>query len=227
MIDKMIIAAACGALIGCIVGIFLLSPLGYWFPEEKDFKGALRKSKENRKITVLTGIMCGILSGVGAYFAKDILMSLVNVLLVWALTVIFTVDFRTYEIPFKINVFIFILGLLRIVTLENIGRDIWLYVIGFFAVSVPLAAIFYLSRGGAIGFGDVKMMAACGILIGWKNIVFALIIGCIVGSVTHLIRMKAEGEGAVLAMGPYLAIGVYISALFGEGLINAYLSLLG
>ena len=149
------------------------------------------------------------------------------VLLVWALTVIFIVDFRTYEIPFKINVFIFVLGIVRILALENIGKDIWLYLIGFFAVSVPLAAIFYLSRGAAIGFGDVKMMAACGTLVGWKNAVFALIIGCIVGSVTHIIRMKTEDEGAVLAMGPYLAIGVYISALFGEGIINAYLSLLG
>lgn len=228
MIDKMmIISAVCGALLGGLAGIFLLSPLGYWFPEEKNFSGAVKKSRENRRITVLTGIMCGILSGIGAFFAEDILISVINVLLVWALTVIFTVDFRTYEIPFKINIFIFVLGILRIVTLENISRDIWLYIIGFFAVSVPLAAIFYLSRGGAIGFGDVKMMAACGILIGWKNAVFALIIGCIVGSVIHLIRMKTEGEGAVLAMGPYLAIGVYISALFGEGIINAYLSLLG
>ena len=107
MVDTvMMIAAACGALLGCIGGIFLLSPLGYWFPEEKDFKKAVTLSRKNRRITVLTGIICGVLSGIGAYFAESILMSVINVLLVWALTVIFTVDFRTYEIPFKINIFI-------------------------------------------------------------------------------------------------------------------------
>ena len=152
-------------------------------------------------------------------------MAVANTLLVCCLGVIFTVDFRTYEIPFKINVFIFVLGILRILTLEDIGRDYPLYLIGFFAVSVPLALIFYLSRGAAIGFGDVKMMAACGILIGWKAIILALMLGCIVGSVVHLIRMKREGEGTVLAMGPYLAIGVYISAVWGESMIDAYLNM--
>ncbi len=227
MEDIRIILTVCAALIGGVAGYFLLSVLGYWFPEEKNFKEAVKKSKENKKITILTGIFSAVLSAVAVWFSAGIVDAVLNVLLTMCLAVIFAVDFRTYEIPFKINVFIFILGILRIVCLQDILSDIWLYLIGFFAVSLPLALIFYLSRGTAIGFGDVKMMAACGTLIGWKNAVFALLLGCIVGAVTHLIRMKREGEGAVLAMGPYLAIGVYVAALWGDKLIGAYLTLLG
>ena len=38
--------------------------------------------------------------------------------------------------------------------------------------------------------------------------------------------MKVSGEGHVLAMGPYLAMGIFISVLWGEPFINWYFSLL-
>ena len=75
------------------------------------------------------------------------------------------IDWSTYEIPFMYNVILFGLGLVRMA----LDLPHWYeYVIGFFAVSVPLAALFYLSRGRAVGGGDVKLMAACGLLLGWK-----------------------------------------------------------
>ena len=201
---------------------FLLAVLGHWFPLEKDFKGSILKAKENKKVTVATFAVTPIISAAAVMFAPSFLLGVLFTVLTWALTVIFVVDFRTYEIPFKVNVLIFLLGVVRLFT----DLSSWpLYLIGFFAISVPLAAIYYASKGRAIGFGDVKMMAACGMLIGWKCAVLALMIGCIVGSVVHLLRMKFEDEGAVLAMGPYLAIGVYISAIFGNMAIDAYLTL--
>ncbi len=221
MIGNNIIFAV-AAFVLSIPMAWLVSVLGHWFPLEKDFGGAVKKTKECRRATIAAFIAMPVLSAVSAYFAGGIIGAVLNVILTWALTVIFAVDFRTYEIPFKINVLIFLLGLVRLFT--DIGS--WqLYLIGFFIISVPLATIFYASKGRAIGFGDVKMMAACGTLIGWKNAVFALMLGCIVGSVVHLLRMKYEDEGAVLAMGPYLAIGVYIAAVFGDMAISMYLTL--
>ncbi len=201
---------------------FPISVLGHWFPLEKNWRGAVEKTKKNKKSTVAAFVAMPVLSAIAVLFAPSFLTGVLYALLTWALTIIFAVDFRTYEIPFKVNVFIFALGLIRMFT----ELSHWpLYVIGFFAISLPLAAIFYATKGRAIGFGDVKMMAACGTLIGWKCAVFALMLGCIVGSVVHLLRMKFEDEGAVLAMGPYLAIGVYISAVFGTMAIDAYLTL--
>ena len=119
------------------------------------------------------------------------------------------IDWCTYEIPFGYNVFIFALGVLALA----FDLPHWYeYVIGFFALSLPLLLLFYLSKGAAIGGGDVKLMAACGMLL---------------GSVVHLVRMKASGEKHVLAMGPYLSIGVFLSALFGNAVISWYLSMLG
>ena len=141
-----------------------------------------------------------------------------------ALLALSVIDFRTYEIPVGFNLFIGLLGVARIVTdYEN-----WLqYVIGGVSVSLFLLLLFVLSNGRAIGGGDVKLMAACGLLLGWKSIILAFCIGCLLGGIIHPIRMKIAGEGRVLAMGPYLSIGVMIAALFGSQLINQYLEICG
>ncbi len=134
------------------------------------------------------------------------------------------IDWKTYEIPFEYNVFIFVLGVLALVFDLAHWYD---YVIGFFALGLPLLALFYLSKGRAIGGGDVKLMAACGMLLGWKLVLLGFVLGCIIGSVIHIVRMKISGEKHMLAMGPYLSVGVFISALFGNALITWYLSMLG
>lgn len=139
-----------------------------------------------------------------------------------ALLVLSMIDARTTEIPNGCVLVILAMGLLNLVF--NLGS--WrLYVIGFFAVSLPLYLIWMISGGAAIGGGDVKLMAACGLLLGWKNILLALFIGCVLGSVIHLSLMAAKKVGRRLAMGPYLSAGVFLALLFGDALLGWYLSL--
>ncbi len=51
----------------------------------------------------------------------------------------------------------------------------------------------------------------------------AFFAGCILGSIIHLLRMRVSGAGKVLALGPYLAAGVFLSMLWGEQLLSWYL----
>lgn len=132
------------------------------------------------------------------------------------------IDWRTYEIANGWHFYFLIIALI------NIGLDYtnWLnYIIGAFCVSVPLLLIYLISGGRAIGGGDVKLMFACGLFIGWQNALLALIIACVVGSIIHLIRMRISGASKVLAMGPYLALGILVVCLYGNEIINWYLSL--
>lgn len=148
--------------------------------------------------------------------------SLLYCLLFSALLALSMIDFRTYEIPVGFNVFILALGLIHVAA--DFGN--WMsYGIGLLSVSVFLLVLYYVSGGRAIGGGDVKLMAACGLLIGWKLIVLAFLLGCILGSVIHLIRMKVSREGHMLAMGPYLSAGVAIAVLFGNRFLEWYLGL--
>ena len=133
------------------------------------------------------------------------------------------IDFRTYEIPVGFNVFILILGLIRVITDYHSWPE---YIIGLVSVSVPLLIVFYATKGRGIGGGDVKLMATAGLLVGWKLIVLAFFLGCLLGSVIHIARMKISGESHVLAMGPYLSAGLVIACFWGEKLISLYIGYL-
>ena len=147
--------------------------------------------------------------------------SMIYCFMVSALLVLSIIDWRTYEIPFGINVFLFILGILATI-LDH--KNLTSHLIGMICVSGLLAVLYLLSAGRAIGGGDIKLMFACGLILGWKQIVLAFLLGCIVGSVIHIIRMKVSQEGHMLAMGPYLSVGIMLSALWGNIWINWYLS---
>ena len=146
--------------------------------------------------------------------------TLLYCLLSSALLALSVIDLRTYEIPVGFQYFVFVLGIVRVAT----DYKNWLlYGIGFFAVSVFLYIIVVISKGAAMGGGDVKLMAVCGLLIGWKLILLSLAVGCILGSVIHLLRMKFSGQEHMLAMGPYLSLGIMISVLWGNQFLNWYL----
>ncbi|CAK7013045.1 MAG: hypothetical protein DELT_03236 [Desulfovibrio sp.] len=77
------------------------------------------------------------------------------------------------------------------------------------------------------GLGDVKLMAVSGFLLGWKNIVFAALLGAVLAAACALtlIAMKKKTKKDKIAFGPYLAIALFVAALFGDAIIGAYLSL--
>lgn len=173
------------------------------------------------------------------HFLMEVLNGLLYLILFWrfgmtiecllycflssALIALSIIDFKTYEIPIGFQYFIGALGVVRVITDYTNWLD---YVIGFFAVSVFLGILYYASKGAAIGGGDVKLMAVCGLLLGWKEILLAFVIGVILGAVIHVIRMKVSGENHVLAMGPYLSAGVMLAILVGDWFLNWYIGML-
>lgn len=135
--------------------------------------------------------------------------------------VISVIDERTKEINLGLNLFIGGLGIARLV----IDYKNWYYyVIGMFVVSIPFLLIVIISKERAMGLGDVYLMAAAGLLLGWKHVLLATVIGCALGSVIHIIRMKVSKKGNELAFGPYLCLGIYLTILFGEPILRWYLS---
>lgn len=151
-------------------------------------------------------------------------ISIVYCLLTSALIVLSVIDFRTFIIPDKVNLVILVLGIFAIL----LDREHWKeHLIGFFSVSVLLLFIYLVTVGRGIGGGDIKLMATAGLVVGWKANVLAFLIGCILGSVIHVIRMKVSKVEHTLALGPYLAAGIWIAMLFGDPVIDWYMQLCG
>ena len=95
-----------------------------------------------------------------------------------------------------------------------------------FSVSLFFLLLWFVTKGTGLGMGDVKLMGAAGLLLGWQRILLAMILGSVSGAIIHSVRMK-RGAPRKLAFGPYLAAGIWVAALWGDRLIAAYLGLFG
>lgn len=149
--------------------------------------------------------------------------ALLGCLMTSALLVLSVIDARTGEIPPGTAIFIAALGAARLVLHPGLTLSLLL---GAAAVSGFLLLVLLVTGGRGVGGGDVKLMAACGLLLGWKLILLAFLLGCLLGSAVHLVRMRFFGAGRVLALGPYLSAGVFLSLLWGDALLTWYFGLL-
>ena len=78
--------------------------------------------------------------------------SVIYCLMASALLVLSVIDWRTYEIPFGINVFLFVLGIaMAVLDRGNLAE----HLIGMVCVSGVLEILYLVSGGGAIGGGDI------------------------------------------------------------------------
>lgn len=153
------------------------------------------------------------------------------------------IDWDTMTIP---DGLIIALAAPCLLSLFTPGPDIWSRIIGTFAVSVPLL-LMALLISGSFGWGDVMLMGVCGFLLGWQRILLAFFIGVVLGGLAGIFILLKKKDAAPadnggqektaqeeeeekhphMPFGPYLAVGVFISMLYGERLISWYLSLLG
>lgn len=81
------------------------------------------------------------------------------------------------------------------------------------------------SRGG-MGGGDIKFAAALGIWLGWKltllTLFLAFILGGLGGGIVLLLKLK--GRKDYIPFGPFIALGAFISLLYGNQIINWYIT---
>lgn len=142
------------------------------------------------------------------------------------LVVISFIDLDTQEIPNGAVLLIIGLGVLNILLDSSLKWTESL--IGFFAVSIPMLLIAMVSKGG-MGGGDIKLMAAAGLFLGWKNVLTAFFIACLIAGVLGmiLILLKKRERKDKIPFGPFLAIGILISMLYGQEIIHRYLQFAG
>ena len=78
--------------------------------------------------------------------------------------------------------------------------------------------------GVAVGGGDIKLLFLTGLFLGWQKNLLCLLLACVVGILWGLVRAKRGQQG--LPWGPGIALAAWCAALFGQNLIDWYLSLL-
>jgi leader peptidase (prepilin peptidase) / N-methyltransferase len=79
----------------------------------------------------------------------------------------------------------------------------------------------------AMGLGDVKFMAAIGAFLGWKAVVFSLMLSSMIGSVVGLtlIVLRKREWSSRLPYGPYIAVAAAIWVFGGRRLVEWWFGL--
>ena len=113
------------------------------------------------------------------------------------------------------------IGYVLIFVINDINIDSILLCL-FFSALVVLSVIDWRTYKIPIG---VNITILAGLFLGWREVTLGFFLGCIIGSIIHLLLMKFAHKGRQLAFGPYLSAGMIIAMLFGDNLIKWYLGL--
>lgn len=161
------------------------------------------------------------------------------------------IDIDIMEIPYWSTISVATLGIISkitdiIVYNQPIKAVIIEALVGAICISLPFAILAFFN---AMGGGDVQLMAASGILLGYK-IIPAALIGIVLGGIYGLIIIikkrnskswtvvesnspykedNIDNENKTpteMVFGPFLSLGIVVALLWGEEIIQAYTKLL-
>lgn len=140
--------------------------------------------------------------------------TIIQFLTIWVTIVIAVMDWETKLVSEWLIVVWAILSLF-------FGFDIY----GLLVSLGLIGGIWALSRGKAMGFGDVEIAAVMGFSLGFSKALvafwMAFVSGAIVGLVLIIVN-KAKGRTAI-AFGPFLIFGYWIAYFYGEILLKYFL----
>lgn len=160
-------------------------------------------------------------------------------LVLWLLAVVILAALFLYDLKWSLlpNVLTFPLiglgvawagiyyGLVAPQPLLSVAQDI---TFGLASVAGIYGALYFVSKGEWVGFGDVKLGVFMGLILGWQGGLLAVMLANVIaflwvapGLVTHRIDRKTR-----IPFGPFLIIATVISLLFAKQLIAAYLSVI-
>lgn len=103
-------------------------------------------------------------------------------------------------------------------------------VIGAMAGYLSLWSLYWtfklLTGKEGMGYGDFKLLAALGAWLGWQLLPFVVLLSSLVGAICGIILMRVQRSDSQtpFSFGPYLAIAGWIAILWGEPLLNWYLT---
>ncbi len=166
----------------------------------------------------------------------DLLFIFRNWIFTAILMVIFIYDYKHYMILDKVSlpaiavVFIFNLFIIFYQQSFNFNlSDIWGPVSKLLLAALLAGGFFFLqfiiSRGRWIGGGDIRLGILMGLMLGWPNVVVALVFGYIIGSLIglSLIALKKKSMQSQLPLGTFMAVTTFIALLWGSQIVAWYL----
>lgn len=146
---------------------------------------------------------------------------------VWILIALTGIDFDTQYLPDRLVYPLMGIGLAvnSFDVFVSPITAIWGLLFGFLSLWVVAKGFYLIMKKQGMGQGDFKLLAALGAWLGVSMLPFIIFTSALLGSMIGLVLMKVHGESRPFAFGPYLAMAGILALLFGNDILNWYLSL--
>ena len=163
---------------------------------------------------------------VGLYFKFGLeIKTLIFVAIVSILIMIFFIDLEHMIIPDGLNLLIALLGMtLNIVYSGGSYKTALINMLFGFLLGGGIFLI--LGLIGAMGGGDIKLMAALGIVFGWKLLIPLMFLSFLLGGIIGiaLLVLKVKKIKDMIPFGPYIAVASVIITFYGSEIVHWYIS---
>ena len=140
------------------------------------------------------------------------------------------IDLDEMLLPDQLTLPLLWLGL--IINLQGVFASPTDALIGAVAGYLSLWSVFWLFKLATgkegMGYGDFKLMAVFGAWLGWQMLPMIILLSSLVGAIIGIamIATKKLHAGKPIPFGPYIAVAGWIALIWGQEIINWYLSTL-
>ncbi len=165
-------------------------------------------------------------------YNEFLIYQLINLLFLFyiasVLIVLFVYDLKHYLIPDKVLLpavgIAFLYRLFEGLINSNFKLQISNYLVAVLIGAGFFLAIFLISKGEWMGFGDVKLAVLMGLLLGVENILVALFLAFFFGAIIGIIMMFLGKKGlkSEIPFGPFLIFGTFLAFFWGQEIVNWY-----
>lgn len=175
-------------------------------------------------LTALLSVAVISITGATAY-------GVLLLVLTWALIALTFIDLDKMLLPDQIT--LPLLWLVLLASAVGIGISPTQALIGAAAGYLSLWSVYWafklLTGKEGMGYGDFKLLAIFGALLGWQQlpliILLSSVVGAVVGSISLAVQKKSQGSA--IPFGPYIAAAGWIAMLWGEQISLWYLRSIG
>nr|WP_306287568.1 A24 family peptidase [Pseudoalteromonas sp. WY3] len=172
-----------------------------------------------------------LLSLVVAYKLGATEQALLYIAITWALVALTFIDIDHMLLPDQITLPLVWLALIAAVLGYTVTpADA---IIGAACGYLSLWSVFWLFKlltgKEGMGYGDFKLLAVFGALLGWQSLLTIILLSSVVGATIGIALLTIQGKDKAtpIPFGPYLAIAGWITMLWGEQLQASYFNLIG
>jgi len=176
------------------------------------------------------------------------LIALLWIIIFCIFLLITIIDLKHFIIPNGLNLLLGIFGLVYVGLLTLVRSDvssfydsfirhyamifspfqniIYSHLFGFLIGGMFFVLLVLITFGRGIGIGDVKLALALGILLGWPDIVFAIMFSFMIGGVISggLVVLGKRHLKEKVPFAPFFIVGTLLVVFFGFFILKSYFS---